>query len=348
MLGIAVIGTGFGSRVHLPALQFDSRCRVVAVCAKHLAHAEEAARQFSIARAYDDWRAALNDPGVDALTLAVPPGVQVSIVQAALSRGKPVFCEKPLAVDESAAQQLHALAAKSGLANMMNFGFPENDVWQRTRQLIDDGQLGPLRSVSVVWRVMTWANRNRVESWKTLARDGGGTLNNFGSHVLHYLELFGGRIDRLRAQLHRASDDPRAGDTRAEIEVQFTSGATGTISLEAAAESETLHRLEFVGERQSLTLVNDQSDYLNGFRLFRAQHNQELTPVLPDGFVSTSNQNAPDGRIATTARLISRFLDWVETGRSAGPNFEDGLRVQRLLSAAARSAETAAWQDVST
>src|SRR5690242_4513997 len=56
------------------------------------------------------WTALLEDPTVEALVVASPPGTHAEIVAAALESGRHVFCEKPLATSAGTAYELAALA----------------------------------------------------------------------------------------------------------------------------------------------------------------------------------------------------------------------------------------------
>lgn len=315
----------------------DDRCVVAAVCATSPAKADEAAAALAIPRAESDWRRLVEDPTIDAITLAVPPTAQVEIASAALHHGKAVFCEKPLAADLEAAAKLAADAKRLGLPNLVNFEFPEHAAWQQALQLMACGAIGRLRYVNVRWHVLTFANKMRRESWKTRSTDGGGTLGNFVTHTVDYLELFGGPMVRLRAQLDRAPDDARPGETLVRLWTEFASGAVGSVSVNTDAGPGNSHVIELIGDEGTIELANEQPDYLAGFGL---RHGRR------DGLQQLQQLIAPelkpqiDGRIVATARLMGKMIAWSLTGRPAEPSFERGLRAQQWLAAARRSAES--------
>ena len=62
--------------------------------------------------------------------------------------------------------------------------------------------------------------------------------------------------------------------------------------------------------------------------------------------VDSTDAQYRDGRIAPASRLAKKFLDAIESGGSAQPEFAEGFRVQRLIDAARRSQQTGAWVDV--
>ena len=183
--------------------------------------ARAAADRLGVEKAYGDWREMVSSEEVDAISIATSPAIQTPIAIAALGQRKAVFCEKPLAASEQDARAMCAAAAEAGVANMVDFEFPEIEEWKRAKALIDSGGIGSLRQITVHWNVETWANRKRLDSWKTRTEDGGGTLGNFVSHVFYYLEWLAGPIADLSARLFRTPGDERTGDSFDALSMRF-------------------------------------------------------------------------------------------------------------------------------
>jgi len=81
----------------MPAFRAQQRCEVYALAGTNLARVAELAHAANVPKAYGDWRALIDDPAVDAVSIATPPSVQAQIAIHALELGKPVFAEKPMA-----------------------------------------------------------------------------------------------------------------------------------------------------------------------------------------------------------------------------------------------------------
>ena len=342
---IGVIGIGFGQQVHVPAFRADPRCDVVAICASTLERASKVAAQLGIDKAFGDWREMIEDPSIDTITIATPPSIQTEIAVAALAQGKAVFCEKPLAISQAAALEMVEAAERAGVANMVDFEFPEIVEWQQAKSILDSSGIGNLRHVSVSWNVETYANKMGLKSWKTSVEEGGGTLNSFVSHAFHYMEWFAGPVKRLLANLFRAPGDNRTGDTLAVLCLELESGVAASLSISSDAFLGNGHRIEFYGDKGTLVLDNSTPDYVRGFRLlYGTRTSNRLEEVLCSG--DRSEAIGSDGRIAAVARLVERFVNWVETGVPSTPSFKEGLRVQSLLEAARKSHELGCWVDV--
>jgi predicted dehydrogenase len=334
VIRLGVVGCNFGRAVHVPAFRADPRCEVIALAGTNLARVTELARAVKVPRAYGDWRALVDDPLVQAMSIAVPPSLQSQIAIYALERGKPVFAEKPMAgTIEDANAMLRKVEGK-GLPAMIDFNFHQVVSWQRAKAMLDEGMIGSLRHVVVNWQVETKAIEKRIATWKTLNQDGGGVLGNFVSHCFHYLEWFCGPVARLAVKLSGLPGDDELQTTAAMI-IEFGNGRMANLCVSCASYLGVGHRIEFYGEDGTLVLHNPSSDYMRGFDLFYAKR-----PTAAMARITIEDKldaQYEDGRITSVSRLAKRFLDAIESGVSMRPDFRDGYRVQQLLDAAERS-----------
>jgi predicted dehydrogenase len=343
VIRLGIIGCNYGRQVHLPAFRHDIRCSVVALAGSDAARTETLAREAGIALAFGDWKKLVEHPDVDAVTISTPPELQPPIAIRALSLGKPVFAEKPMAVDVAAADVMLAAASSSGRANMIDFNFSGVPLWQKAKELLDQGAIGRLRHVAVNWHVENYATRMRIRNWKSCGALGGGALGNFVSHCFHYLEWMCGPIAGLSSYLSGPPGDVDL-ETNAMIGLKLQSGAAGSIVMSCASYSGSGHRLELYGEDGALSLINPTRDYMRGFELRLARRPSDFSLIEVD---DPLDRDFPeDGRIAPVARLAAHFLDAVESAKQAAPGFVEGRRVQVLLDAARASDKSGGWIDV--
>jgi predicted dehydrogenase len=343
LVGIGIVGCNYGRLVQLPAFRLDRRCTVVALAGRDAARTKELAQAADVPFAFGDWHALVEHPDVAAVAIATTPALQPEIAIRALELGKPVFAEKPMAADLAGAERMVRAAEASGRTTLVDFNFSEILSWKRAKTLLDEGAIGRLRHVEVNWNVENYGTRMRLKNWKTLGADGGGVLGNFVSHCFHYLEWFCGPITGLSARLSGLPDEP-AMETNAAVSMMFRSGAAGHLSMSCASYLGSGHRLEFYGEDGTLTLLNDTTDYMRGFRL---RLGQRPASALSDIEVAdpVDLQFPADGRIAPVSRLAAAFLDDIEGGRPSRDGFGEGLRVQTLLDKARRAHGLGRWLD---
>lgn len=343
LVGIGIVGCNYGRLVQLPAFRLDPRCKVVALAGSNGARTAELARAENIPLAFGRWEQLVEHPDVHAVSIATEPALQPQIAIRSLELGKPVFAEKPMAADLATAHRMVAAADASGCTTMVDFNFCEISSWAKAKALLDEGAIGRLRHVDVNWNVENYATRMRLENWKTSGAEGGGALGNFVSHCFHYLEWFCGPIKGMSATISGLPDKPEM-ETNVGISMMFRSGAAGNLAMSCASYLGSGHRIEFYGEDGTLTLLNETTDYMRGFRLTlgrRPAKAMDIISVTDD----VDRQFPSDGRIAPVSRLAARFLDGIGRGVPATNGFREGMRVQALLDTARRANELGHWLD---
>ena len=324
MIRLGIIGAGYGRAVLAPAFRLAGGFSVDAICAGRL----------------DTWRELIKNPELDAIAVALPPALQSKVVLAALAgpRPKHVFCEKPAALKAADARRMLDAARRAGVAHMIDFEFLEIPQWARAARILRGGGLGRLRHVIASWHVETYAQRMGIRSWKTSAAEGGGALNIFLPHVFHSLESLVGRISTLSARLERGPAG--RADTGVLLQLGFSGGAAGSVSVTTNSPGGSGHRLEIYGEHGGLILENPTADYAGGFRLWRTDRLHEPRPVrLP----APARPRVDDGRITAVIPLARRFRDWIRGKGRAVPSLAEGYRVQRLIEASRRSDRAGGW-----
>lgn len=335
---LGVVGLGFGRQVHVPAFQRIPGCRVAALAGRDREAASAAAALIPGCQPFGSWREMLAAGGLDAISIAVPPAAQPTIVEQAARCGLAVFCEKPLAADQAAAERMLAAVRAHGVKHAVNFLFPEIPAWQATRQAVESLLAHrPLKAASLTWQVETYAHRHDLRNgWKRSPEQGGGALSTFVSHSAYYLEWLFGPIRRLIARLLPAAGD----DARVHALIDFASGLPVALDVATDCPFGPGHRLEIQGVDGGIRLWNQGTDYVRGFTFdFQSRDCQAPPPPapLPDD---------DDGRIWATNRIATRFIAAVRgTGRCT-PDLDAGLRVQSILEAFRASARTNAWVEV--
>ena len=122
-MNIGVIGAGLMGTTHIRVLTAAvSGARVVAVSDAYAAAAERAAAENGIATIHTDPYELIRDPEVEAVVIASPASTHEDFTLACLEAGKPVLCEKPLAVDAEAS--LRVVEAEAALGRrLVHVGF---------------------------------------------------------------------------------------------------------------------------------------------------------------------------------------------------------------------------------
>ncbi|MBM3474565.1 MAG: Gfo/Idh/MocA family oxidoreductase [Armatimonadetes bacterium] len=115
---IGTVGLGIG-RVHLEGYRrYD--LTVAAICDLNETRLADCARDFGIERTYTSAEALIDDPEVGVIDLAVQPWQREALVEYAAAAGKPIFCQKPLAMDLRQAVRMVETCERRGVPLMVN------------------------------------------------------------------------------------------------------------------------------------------------------------------------------------------------------------------------------------
>jgi scyllo-inositol 2-dehydrogenase (NADP+) len=131
---------------------------------------------------------------LDLVVVATPTHAHEKPVVRALSAGKHVLCEKPLARTELEARRMFAAAARAD-RTLMTFQNRRGDADFRTVQkVVRSGRLGRLHDLRLIrwcWTDLMWtfAVKSYRPAWRSEAAYGGGTLMDFGAHFFDQLLL---------------------------------------------------------------------------------------------------------------------------------------------------------------
>ena len=176
VLSTAAIGT----KKVVPGMQRGQFCAVTAIASRNLDKAREAATALGIPTAYGSYEELLADPNIDVIYNPLPNQLHVPLTIQAAEAGKHVLCEKPLALNADEARKLLAVRERTGVVIGEAFMIRTHPQWLRVRALIDEGRIGPLRSVVAAFSYFNDdpANiRNRPET-------GGGALYDIGCYCI--------------------------------------------------------------------------------------------------------------------------------------------------------------------
>jgi predicted dehydrogenase len=352
---VAVVGTGFGQKVHIPGLQAHHRTEVVAVYHRDLAKAKAIAADHGIPEAYDSVEAIAALPQVQAVTLATPPALHYPMAQTILGANKHLLLEKPTALSAQQAQELADLARDRQVIATMDFEFRFVPQWQRLSELLAENYVGTLRLVKIDWTVPGRADPSRPWNWYAQKEQGGGALGAFASHSFDYITWLFGPVQRLCARLSTAipqRPDPASGelkpvdaDDTCSLLLELANGTPCQVAISSVTYGGRGHWVEVYGDRGTLVLGSDNlKDYVHGFRLWGSQGGAPLEELpIPDRLQFPTTY--PDGRIAPFVRVVDHWVNNIDRGQATAPSIVEGVASQRLMDLAHQSHSRDRWVD---
>ncbi len=362
-IGIAVVGTGFGQKVHIPGFQAHPRTELVAVYHRELEKAKALASTHNIQFAVNSIHELITLPDVAGVSISTPPFLHFEMAKTVLQAGKHLLLEKPTTITAQEARELYRIATavnkggnQGGVATM-DFEFRFIPAWQLLAELLAQGYVGQKRLIKIDWLVSSRADASRPWNWYAQKEKGGGVLGAIGSHVFDYLHWLFSPIRRLSAHLVTgisSRPDPNEGgklkavdaDDSCTLMLELTDGTPCQVCLSSVTYQGRGHWLEVYGSEGTLILGSDnQQDYVHGFRLWGSQGGQPLAEVkIPERLEFP--QVYPDGRIAPFIRVVDRWVEGIEGGESLVPSLREGVYSQLLMDLTQESNATGTWVSV--
>lgn len=355
-IGVGIVGTGFGQKIHIPGLQLHHRTQVVAVYHRDLDKARAIAQAQQIPQACQSLDELVSLPEVQAVSISTPPFLHFEMAQTALLAGKHLLLEKPTTLNVQEAMALHQIAQRQQRCVAMDFEFRFVPAWQRLAELLAEGYVGQKRLVKVDWLVSSRADASRPWNWYARRDQGGGALGAIGSHLFDYLHWLFGPAARLCGQLsttitHRP--DPATGelkpvdaDDTCLLLLELRDGTPCQANLSAVTYQGRGHWLEIYGDQGTLVLGSDnQSDYVHGFRLWGSQKGEPLAELeIPERLAFPTTY--PDGRLAPFVRVVDRWVQSIDQGQPLAPSLQEGIYSQLLMDLTQQSSQARAWVEV--
>lgn len=355
-IGVAVVGTGFGQKIHIPGFKAHHRTEVVAVYHRDRNQAQAIAERHGIPHACDTIEAIVALPQVQAVSIATPPFAHHTMAKAVLQSGKHLLLEKPTALNVEEAQELHALAQQHRVAAVMDFEFRFIPAWQRLAELLKEDYVGQKRLIKIDWIAGSRANPERAWNWYARKDQGGGALGSIGSHMFDYVDWLFGPVKRLSAKLSTTitqRPDPISGEYKSVdsddtccITLELTDGTPVQVTLSAVALTGRGHWVEIYGEKGTLVLGNaNQKDYIHGFTLSGSQAGAPLTPLdIPERLDFPKLYD--DGRLAPFVRVVDHWVASIDQQQLLAPSLTEGVYSQLLMDLTHQAHRQQTWIEV--
>jgi 1,5-anhydro-D-fructose reductase (1,5-anhydro-D-mannitol-forming) len=321
MVNFGIVGFGLHAVKRLmPGFQSATNCRVVALSRRTATKARESALLYNIPLAFDSADALCRSSGVDAVFVTTPNACHLQDVLLAIKHGKPVLCEKPMAINAGQCREMVEAAAKAdvllGVAQV--FRFEESTA--RLRDRLAAGEVG--RVIFARSEFSFPGGSGHPRTWiGDLAVSGGGPIADVGVHCIDALRfVLQDEVVRVSA---RGFADPQSGDVEAgaAMILEFSRGTLSTVNVSFRAEYRT--PFELVGE----TGVLRADDAFNVERPIQLE--------LRRGGKIVETQSLSNH--AAYTRQVEAFAAAVEGKTKFPVPGEEGWRNQEILDAAYRS-----------
>ncbi len=266
-----------------PAIAAAPGHELVAVTRRDQAAAQQFADRHGARRAFNNDKALLADPQVNAVYVATPPNLHARQAVLAAQAGKHILCEKPLALDTAEARRMIDAARANGVSLMVCYYQRFNARHQRTKALVQEGAIGQVTAARI-----SFSERFPPQPgvWHhDPAISGGGPLMDLGVHCIDLLRYLCGPVQSVAALVDTLVDNAPVADTSTLL-LQLTSGAHAVVTSHwttANHDPERFNRVEIYGTEGTIVAAPIQAkDSAGSLQLITADGIQDFA-VEPGG-----------------------------------------------------------------
>ena len=365
---IALIGYQFMGRAHSnawrqvsPFFELPAQPVLKVLCGRNADAVKGAASKLGWEEAATSWEEVVARDDIDVVDICTPGNFHAPIAIAAAEAGKVVFCEKPLANTVDEAEQMLAAASRAGVIHMLCHNYRRVPAVALAKRMIEAGEIGEVRHYRGTY-LQDWIVDPRFPRvWRLeQAQAGSGALGDIASHSLDLARYLVGEIVEVSGLLETfiverpLEDGSGMGvvdvDDAALALLRFENGAIGTVEGSRFCPGrKNYNRFEINGSKGSLVFDLERMNELefyeeagpsSGFRTILAT--DEAHPYVdawwPPGHVL--------GYEHTFTHTVRDLLLAIDHSELPSPNFEDGVRNQKVLCAIERSSISRKWEKV--
>lgn len=373
-LNVGMIGYGFMGRAHSNAFRkvgnfFKLGYQPVlkAVCGRDAAKVKDFADTWGYESVETDWKKLIARKDIDVVDICAPNNLHKEISIAAAKAGKMILCEKPLAMNGEEGAEMVKVIEKCGVPNMVWYNYRRVPAVTLAKQLIDSGKLGKIFHFRAQflqdWTISPDLPQGGAGLWRLdINAAGSGVTGDLLAHCIDTAIWLNGPVVKVTAMTetfikerkHNLSGKvEKVGiDDACAFLARFANGSLATFeSTRYARGHKAKYTFEINGENASIAW-----DLHDLHRLQYFDHGDEgIVRGWRNIHVSDGDQPymshwwVPGLQIGYEHSFVHQVADFVEgldKGKAAMPNFRDALITQYICDAVLKSAKTGKWEDV--
>lgn len=224
-----IIGAGDVTEVKSgPGFQRAEHSELVAVMRRTGHLAKDYAHRHGVDRWYEDAESLIHDSRVNAVYIATPPHVHKEYTLMAAAAGKPVYCEKPMALRHADCLEMIEACQTAGVPLWIAYYRRQLEKFVQIKELLSSGAIGEVHLVEINLHQPPIDTSSGHIPWRVTPEiSGGGLFVDVGSHMLDILDYFFGPITQASGRaVNRAGLYPAEDNVVAHF--SFDSGLVGT------------------------------------------------------------------------------------------------------------------------
>ena len=317
MINWGIIGCGNVTEVKSgPAFNKVGDSRLVAVMRRDAVLAEDYARRHNVPKFYSKASDLINDKEINAVYIATPPNSHASYALEVIKARKPVYIEKPMAVNYAECLKINKEAEKYRVPVFVAYYRRALPGFLLVKDLIEKGSIGKVRFLVIqLFKAPSQDEKTGKPSWRVDPEvSGGGHFFDLASHQLDYLDFLFGPIQNVKsiavnqAGLYKAEDF-----VSAEFIFSNNIVGTGTWCFSGSLDSGR-DTIEIIGDKGSIKFSTFSFEPIvltnaSGRQEFINERPEHVQYNLIDKIVKSLNGHGASPSTGITGARTSKIMD---------------------------------------
>ena len=255
MIKWGIIGCGNVTEVKSgPAFNKVKDSRLIAVMRRNASLAEDYARRHNVPKFYSSASDLINDKDVNAVYIATPPGSHAEYAISSIKAGKPVYIEKPMALNFAECQKINEVSEKYNIPVFVAYYRRALPGFLKVKDLVENGSVGKVLFLQIqLFKAPSEDEKTGKLPWRVDPEvSGGGHFFDLASHQLDYLDYLFGPVMKVKSIVFNHSGFYKSEDfVTSEFLFPKNIIGTGTWCFSASPESNR-DTLEIIGDKGSI------------------------------------------------------------------------------------------------
>ncbi|WP_375443542.1 Gfo/Idh/MocA family protein [uncultured Fibrella sp.] len=316
-----IIGCGDVTEVKSgPAFNKVPHSSLVAVMRRDAEKAADYAKRHNVPGWYTDADALINDPNVNAIYVATPPSSHADYAIKAMRAGKPVYVEKPMALNTAECEAMNQVSRETGVPLFVAFYRRALPYFLKVKQLVDEQVIGDIRAVLIE---LNWQPDEREvgaqPNWRVSPTvSGGGLFHDLAAHQFDFLDYLLGPV-KSASGVARNQAGLYAADDMVVATFAFESGVVGTGSWCFTVNKEQrIEQTQLIGSKGKITFSFFENftitvDTAAGTETSTVPFPEHVQQPLIELIVNDLRGKSQSPSTGETGARTSRVLDWITT-----------------------------------
>lgn len=281
-------------------------------------------------KTYKDYSELFEKSKPDAILVCTPPNLHYDIIKRAANKGIHVFAEKPFTTKFEDAKKLNNLYDNLGLVNQVGYVNRFNDVFVKTKELLDMSVIGKVIRFKSEMFSCTVTKFDDSSGWRASKDSGGGAIFEMASHAIDLVNFLIGKPDKIiGSSLNKIYS--KAVEDAMSTTLLYKNATSGTIYINWSDPSyrKPTNKIEIFGDRgriladqHSIKIFLNKADLTHNLR--EGWNTLYITDIFkPVPFYVRGNE---------FTRQLYHFIDCIQDDTIENKcNFEDGTNVHEVI-----------------